>query len=177
MSLASTGVAVIKGNDVDLHTIKTRKQDFRFPFLRRELIIAKVSKLIPEGSYICIEKGFTALKNFSGQDELTTLNQNTRDMLDRQGLNYIKIAPNQLKKYATGKGNTKGKQAVIDAVCKLWGVYTKDDNQADACVLAKIAQALDSANTEPLEHYQEDVLDAIMNPEVKKTAKKKRARK
>lgn len=48
------------------------------------------------------------------------------------------VAPNQLKKYATGKGQAK-KQEILLAVYKQWGVEFKDDNMADSYVLARIA--------------------------------------
>lgn len=48
------------------------------------------------------------------------------------------VTPNQLKKYATGKGTSK-KQEVMLAVYKTWGVEFSDDNMADAYVLAQMA--------------------------------------
>jgi Holliday junction resolvasome RuvABC endonuclease subunit len=45
------------------------------------------------------------------------------------------VSPNELKKYATGKGNAK-KQDVLLGIYKNWEVSFDDDNQADAFALA-----------------------------------------
>ena len=172
MSIASTGVAIITEGEIELHTIKTRKQDFRYPIERMNHIIAKVRNYVTAECKVCIEKAFTSTKNFSGQEILSALAFNVRGMLDQKGVSYIDVAPVQLKKYATGKGNTKGKELVMKAIWGLWDIDTTDDNQAYAAVLAKIAQALDRENTTPLKQYQADVLNAIVAP--KKTTKKKR---
>jgi Holliday junction resolvasome RuvABC endonuclease subunit len=66
----------------------------------------------------------------------------------------IKVPPSTLKKYATGRGNAK-KIEVMLAVYKHFGKEFTDDNEADAYVLAKIAQGHGSTQ------YQRDVVDKL----------------
>lgn len=61
-----------------------------------------------------------------------------RIMLKKQGVNYRIIAPGTLKKFVTGKGNTK-KDLMLLKVYKRWGVEFEDDNLADAYGLARMA--------------------------------------
>lgn len=50
----------------------------------------------------------------------------------------LKVPPTVLKRYATGKGNAK-KIEVVLSVYKKWGKEFRDDNLADAYVLARMA--------------------------------------
>jgi crossover junction endodeoxyribonuclease RuvC len=61
-----------------------------------------------------------------------------RLMLKKRGVNYKVIAPGTLKKFVTGKGNTK-KDLMLLKVYKKWGVEFDNDNLADAYGLARMA--------------------------------------
>lgn len=50
----------------------------------------------------------------------------------------LKIPPMTLKKYASGKGNSK-KQEMLLQIYKRWGIEFNDDNAADAYALARMA--------------------------------------
>lgn len=52
------------------------------------------------------------------------------------------VQPSTLKKFATGSGAAK-KEQIILAVFKKYGIEAKTNDEADAIVLAKMAQALD----------------------------------
>lgn len=69
----------------------------------------------------------------------------------------LKVPPTTLKKYATGRGNAK-KVEVMLSVYKHFGKEFRDDNEADAYVLAKIASGHASTN------YQRDVLAQLDDP-------------
>ena len=56
-------------------------------------------------------------------------------------LPFMLIAPTQLKKYVTGKGNAQ-KDMMLMQIFKKYNIEAKDDNQADACGLAFLAEAL-----------------------------------
>lgn len=72
-------------------------------------------------------------------------------------VNFASIpAPSQVKKFATGSGNA-GKGEVMLAVYKRWGVEFKNDNLADAYVLAQIARHL-MTGLPPETSFQRDVL-------------------
>ena len=59
-------------------------------------------------------------------------------ILQGQAKYPLKVPPNSLKRYATGRGNAK-KIEVILSVYKHWGREFRDDNEADAFVLAQMA--------------------------------------
>jgi len=50
----------------------------------------------------------------------------------------LKVPPMTLKKYASGKGNAK-KQEMLLQIYKRWGVEFNDDNAADAYALGRLA--------------------------------------
>lgn len=50
----------------------------------------------------------------------------------------LKVPPMTLKKYASGKGNSK-KQEMLMQIYKRWGMEFNDDNAADAYALARLA--------------------------------------
>ena len=58
--------------------------------------------------------------------------------LHAHGSEYVEIAPNALKKFATGKGNAQKDQIML-AVYKKWGFEASTNNIADAYVLARMA--------------------------------------
>lgn len=60
----------------------------------------------------------------------------------------LMIPPMTLKKYATGKGNAK-KQEMLLQIYKRWNVEFNDDNAADAYALARLAggHAIDAIET------------------------------
>lgn len=66
--------------------------------------------------------------------------------------------PQQIKKFASGKGNSP-KDQVSKEVFRKWGVDAKDNNQADAYVLARIALALVDGGG--LLSYEQEVIDAM----------------
>jgi len=70
----------------------------------------------------------------------------------------VLVAPQQLKKFVSGNGNTK-KEMIPKAVLKRWGMDFNDTNIAEAYVLARIAHAVDA---EPeMTGFQRDVVKAL----------------
>lgn len=69
----------------------------------------------------------------------------------------LQIPPMTLKKYATGKGNAK-KQEMMLQIYKRWDVELNDDNAADAYALARLASG--SATTEVEKAVVEQIKDA-----------------
>lgn len=134
---------------------------------RMASLIGEVIQFVQVGDVICIE-GF----GFASQQaiQLGGIGWGIRIALFRRGSRYIEVSPSAVKKYATGKGNTKKDEMVLP-IFKRWGFEHKSDNVRDAFVLAQIARAL-SPNVEVrLTKEQLEVLQAIKNP----PAKKKRA--
>lgn len=62
----------------------------------------------------------------------------TRIFLMQHNLQYKIITPTVLKKFVTGKGNSK-KELILLNVYKKWGVEFDDNNLADAYSLARMA--------------------------------------
>jgi hypothetical protein len=71
----------------------------------------------------------------------------------------VLVAPQQLKKFATGNGNTK-KELLPKEILKRWDVDFNDMNIAEAYVLARLAHAVE-ANPEGLTQFQKDVVSAL----------------
>lgn len=69
------------------------------------------------------------------------------------------VAPKQLKKFATGRGNAD-KAAVVVAVYKRWGVEVQTDDEADAYALARIGLGL-LGEKEKLTQVQQDILQRL----------------
>ena len=61
-----------------------------------------------------------------------------RLFLYKKNINYKVIAPGTLKKFVTGKGNSK-KELMLLKVYKKWGVEFEDHNLCDAYGLARMA--------------------------------------
>ena len=68
----------------------------------------------------------------------------------------LQIPPMTLKKYASGKGNAK-KQEMLLQIYKRWGVEFNDDNAADAYALARLASgsAIDAIERETQEKIKD----------------------
>ena len=70
------------------------------------------------------------------------------------------VSPGSIKKYATGKG-VAPKQQMLLAIYKRWGIEFKDDNLADAYVLARIAHAI-AEDPSDLTVFQREVLKKLV---------------
>jgi Holliday junction resolvasome RuvABC endonuclease subunit len=58
------------------------------------------------------------------------------------GFPFYVVNDMQLKKFACGRGQGIQKGIIIREAYKKWGIDAKDDNQADAAVLAYMAEGL-----------------------------------
>ena len=74
-----------------------------------------------------------AIMQLAGLHYLLRINFNSRS-----DMKYDVIPPTTLKKFITGKGNTK-KELMLLKVYKRWGVEFTDNNMADAFSLARMA--------------------------------------
>lgn len=102
-----------------------------------------------------------------------------RMALTRRGHKYIEASPGSVKKFATGKGNTK-KDAMAVPIFKHWGFDHSSDNVRDAYILAQIAKSLsaekDGFVLSNLHKYQSEVIHSILNPPVKESKKRKKVK-
>jgi crossover junction endodeoxyribonuclease RuvC len=75
------------------------------------------------------------------REEAGELGGTLRILLFENKIQYIDIAPSQIKKFATGKGNAQ-KDHVLLAVYKKWGIEFKTNDEADAFVAAQVVRAM-----------------------------------
>lgn len=81
-----------------------------------------------------------------------------RVILFRHGIEFIEIAPNQVKKFVTGKGSGP-KAVVMKELFKRFGVDRDDDNEADAAVIAIMTACVD--NDAAMENLTKPQLDVV----------------
>jgi len=174
MSLTSTGFCVIqKDGTIKTDVIKTTPRSAPNKLDRLKLICSEVLKRIlqNEVDLVCIEDYFTPNNKQQVRAAMSLIELGTamRLALYQMKMPFFIIAIQQLKKFATGKGNAK-KSIIVREVYKKWGLEAKDDNEADACVLAQIGQALAgrAAGGEiDLLQYQEEVFEKVSEESVK----------
>lgn len=94
-----------------------------------------------------------------------------RMALHRRGWQYSDVAPTAVKKFATGRGNTKKDEMVLP-IFKRWGFEHSSDNVRDAFVLAQIALTLKGKMAAQITKTQWEVLEAIRNPAANMTKSK-----
>ena len=70
----------------------------------------------------------------------------------------VLVAPQQLKKFASGNGNTK-KEMLPKEILKRWGTDFNDMNIGEAYVLARIAHAVEARPE--MTRFQADVVSAL----------------
>ena len=78
---------------------------------------------------------------------------------------FLIVTPSQVKKYATGKGNSS-KDNMILPMFKKWGFEHDSDNVRDAYVLAKIAFGLKTDKEIELKKYESEILTDLRKNEV-----------
>ncbi|MFS0822149.1 hypothetical protein [Bacillus sp. 1P02SD] len=138
---------------------------------RMATLIDEVMDYVQSGDFIVIE-GF----GFASQQaiQLGGIGWGIRMGLLRRNHSYSEASPSQLKKFASGKGNTKKDELAVH-IYKHFGFEHPSDNVRDAYVLAQIARCLKLGmeNVTRIKYHLE-VLDAIQNPKPK-VKKKRRA--
>lgn len=138
-------------------------------------LVDKVMKQLQPRDKICIE-GFSYGSQGQGVSFQYGLGYMLRDRIYRLKYYVDIIAPAAVKKFATGKGNTK-KDEMVMPIFRKWGFEHKSDNVRDAYVLARIAAELDKARQtgivikSPL--YQCEVITTILNPSTSKVTTKR----
>ena len=81
-----------------------------------------------------------------------------RIALYMEGIPFLIVTPSQVKKYATGKGNSS-KDNMILPIFKKWGFEHDSDNVRDAYVLAQIASATRLKRN--LTQFQQEIIDDL----------------
>lgn len=164
MSLTGTGFCMKTGSVIAVETIKTTPQTCSDDLARLKFICAEVMKRIPAGTaMICIEDFFTPSNamQIGSAIKLAMLGATIRLALYDAHLPFYVVAPSQIKKFCTGSGAAQ-KSIIVREVFKRWGLDCKDDNQADACTLAHIAEQL-CFLPDDAPKYQVEVVKKVTN--------------
>lgn len=127
--------------------------------MRMVSLIDDIMAHIRRDDVVCIE-GFAFGAKGQGVAFQYGLGHGIRNALFIRGILPAIVTPAQLKKFATGKGNTK-KDAMAVPIYKHWGFDHSSDNVRDAFVLAQIARSLITGQVKTA--YQADVYKAILN--------------
>lgn len=127
-----------------------------------------IVSLIPAGSLVCIE-GFSFGSKGQGVSTQYGVGFALRFAMITCGIIYFEATPSQLKKFATGKGNTTKDNMTIP-ILRMWNFEHPNDNVRDAFVLAQIAKVTEPQgfSYQQLTKYQAEVIEAIKNPPEKK---------
>jgi len=158
-----TGIVILDGDgNVLLEEEITGKSDTdpkRMVTLTNKII----NQIKGQNSVICIE-GFSYGSKGRGISFQFGLGHAIRNEMYKHDIKYIDVSPGQLKKFATGKGNTS-KDNMILPIYKRWGYEHNSDNVRDAFVLAQIAKGLSFGNG--LVKYQREVIFELKKQKVK----------
>ena len=116
-----------------------------------------------EDKFIVSIEGFSYSSKGRAVFQIGYLGWKVREIIDDfcrdKDIEWIDIPPNNLKLYATGKGNC-AKELIMLQVYKRWNAEFSDNNQADAFVLAKMAHSYILGN-EGLTDFQIKSMDAV----------------
>lgn len=148
-SLTSTGVAVLPDRT---YVIRSKQHGVA----RLTEIRDAIKKEIADADLVILENYAYCRANQAHQ--IGELGGVLRVLLTESGVRWITVAPAQLKKFATGKGNTK-KEHMLQQVYKRWGVECETSDEADAFTLAKIGQAL--VHDVELTKFQKEVIERL----------------
>lgn len=160
MSLTGTGAAII---DDDYQIVKIEKFSVKITTIERLFHLRNKLESFLDGydiSLSCIE-GYAYGKREGKVFEIGEWGGVAKLFLFEHGYEFISATPMQGKKYITGQGDsTTTKELIILDIYKKWGIEIRENNMADAYVLARIAK--DYFNKEKnLTTYQQEVIKAI----------------
>lgn len=173
-SLSSFGVAIITRDGLSTARIQTAPRSFEGQnktkldsrITRLEYIVRNVlDYVVPARPKLIAIEGYSyAAKNSRSIISLAELGGALRRELVAI-YPVVEISPAVLKKFATGRGNAD-KAAVRVAIFKRWKFEAPDDDQADAFVLAKIAQAaIDRPTAGKLAGFQKTIIAELELPQ------------
>lgn len=164
-SLTGTGVAMVDGS-LRTEIIQSKKAGPERLIELRERI-----KQIVAGANLVVIEGYAYAKGNSAH-QIGELGGVLRVMFHEMKLTVLEVAPGQVKKFATGKGNADKRDIAI-AVIKRWGIDFKSDDETDAFVLAMIGRAYINGS-EGLTVFQAKIIHDLVN---RKKTKRRSAKK
>lgn len=165
-SLTGTGVVVlVDGKLKEKALIKTKPDVEKTPVneLKRLLNITSKIQLITNKytqytEMVVIEGLSFGARNTTALIQLSGLNYLIRKLLYELNIPFTICAPTTLKKFICGKGNAQ-KDLVMMKVYKRYNVTLTNDNEADAYVMSRIADAL--VREVKLTTFQKEVINLL----------------
>lgn len=173
LSLCNTGLVILANGKVIKQVNIKSKPSGDLPkdeLIRMNEIIAQVKKEIIYSrdtvDIVVIEGLAFMARNTTALVQLAFLSYSCRQFLYKMYEDgdikncFVIVAPTQLKKFATGKGNC-GKEVIMKEIYKRYKVDFNDNNLSDGFILSKIGEALLKENKEKLTKPQEEVINML----------------
>lgn len=178
LSLTATGMAQFRGPGFDIQTLVTDK---RRGFDRLQYIREKVRRFVTGQGDPALRARGVGIESYSmaskfNREAMGELGGIVRMMLWEEGIPFVDIAPTAVKKFITGKGSAGEKGLVMVEVFKRYGITVADNNQADAIVLAQIAEHHFETNYPPEFAYQKEVMAKLVTTPPQELIVRKRSK-
>ncbi|MEC0125323.1 crossover junction endodeoxyribonuclease RuvC [Paenibacillus pabuli] len=162
-----TGVVILDAAGNVLKNIEIQGQGEEEPGRINDVVV-RTLRLIERADVVAIENfSFQSTGSFVGQQY--AIGWAIRIGLYHRKQKYIEVAPNSLKKFATGVGKGS-KEDLILPIFKRWGFEHESDNVRDAFVLAQIVRAIHQPIQ--LTKPQQEVIHNLLHPPKKTTTSK-----
>lgn len=159
----STKTGLVIQDDIDLIYADELMYRYDDKVRRLNFLMERMFKLIVPGDIVAIESPSFGSKG-NAVDFQYAIGLAVRERLYTMSMSYINVSPQQLKKFATGNGQVKGKDILIAPVKRRWNFEHGSDNVLDAFVLSEIAKAsTQGSNYAGLKEHEKVTLRAIKN--------------
>jgi crossover junction endodeoxyribonuclease RuvC len=170
LDLSLTGTGICRVNGGDMLTVETVSCPRLTGNARLQFVLDRcIRAAVPGADLVVIESpAYGKQGGQQGHHERAGLWWLVVHTLWREDIPYVTITPGGLKKYATGSG-AASKDAVLIATVKRYGhlVDVADNNQADAVILAAMAQHHYGAPLTKVPALNAKALEAVTWPELK----------
>lgn len=165
LSQTSTGVAIwCDPHDYSTTALTNSKEGpARLAWIRNEIRHIAINPVFPTDLVVLEGYDFGTRHGAHHAGELGGI---VRVDLWEFGVPYVLVSPSELKKYATGKGNSS-KSAVLQQAVHRFGRTFKTDDEADALWLLQMALAYYGLPHVPMPKTHTAVLDKIDWPTLK----------
>src|SRR5690625_2685331 len=131
-----TGITILDRNGELINSLEITEKG-NDPSRMIGIINGVMSELEPNDIVAIEGFGFASRSGFV----LGGIGWGIRMELFSRDIEYVEVAPNAVKKFASGKGNIKKDDMAVD-IYQRWGFRHSSDNVRDAYVLAQIARSM-----------------------------------
>ena len=167
LDLSLTGTGVVRMDEKGEFTSRLIKSKPVGPLPIDELkrlrgIVHMIEGFAPlrEVDLVLIEGLAFSIRNTTSLVQLSALNYLVRNRLYKMDVDFVIVGPTTLKKFVSGKGNTK-KDGMMLETYKRWGVSFSSNDLCDAHGMARLGQILKSKSRGDLPKFQEEVVNLL----------------